>query len=195
MTTTSKSTRLRPLPALVASLAVLTVAAGGIAVADGPESSAQAIKKKKVRKIAANQADKAITQRAPTLEVLLAQSVADNAITTAKIADGAVTTSKLADSAVTSAKVEENAVKARELGPTQIVTNGAGLANNATGSVAVVCPAGTQMVSGGSTTTLGGNDLVLVLRSFPAGNGWIATYRNISGVAVTITAVATCLSG
>ena len=184
MSHTSKLARLRPRPAVVASLAVLTVAAGGIAAADGPDSSLQALKKSKVRKIAANQANKAITQRAPTLEVLLAQSVADNAITTAKIADGAVTSAKLA----------EEAVKARELGPTQIVTNGAGLANNATGTVAVNCPAGSQMVSGGGTTTLGGNDLVLVLRSFPSTNGWVVTYRNISTVAVTITAVATCLS-
>ncbi len=185
MSNTSRIRRLRPTPAVVASFAVLTVAAGGIAMADGPDSSLQALDRSKVRKIAANQANKAITQRAPTLEVLLAQSVADNAISTAKIADGAVT----------SAKIAENAVTARELGPTQIVTNGAGLANNATGTVAVNCPAGTQMVSGGATTTLGGNDLVLVLRSFPSTNGWVASYRNISGVAVTITAVATCLSG
>ena len=89
MSNTSRIPRLRPMPALVASFAVLAVAAGGVAVADdGPGSSLQAVKKSKVRKIAANQANKAITQRAPTLEVLLAQSVADNAITTAKIADG-----------------------------------------------------------------------------------------------------------
>lgn len=187
MSTSSTLTRLRPSPALVASLAVLTVAAAGTAVAapGDPDSSLQALNRSKVRKIATNQANKAITARAPTLEVLLAQSVADNAITTAKIADGAVTSAKLA----------EEAVKARELGPTQIVTNGAGLANNATGTVAVNCPTGTQMVSGGGTATLGGNDLVLVLRSFPSTNGWVVTYRNISGVAVTITAVATCLSG
>jgi hypothetical protein len=36
--------------------------------------------------------------------------------------------------------------------------------------------------------------LVLMLRSFPAGNSWVVTYRNISGVAQTITAAATCLS-
>ena len=185
MSNTSRIPRLRPMPALVASFAVLAVAAGGVAVADdGPGSSLQAVKKSKVRKIAANQANKAITQRAPTLEVLLAQSVADNAITTAKIADGAVTSAKLA----------EAAVKAREFGPTQIATNGAGLANNATGTVGVNSPASTQMSSGGGTTTLGGNDLVLMLRSLPSGNGWLVTYRNISGVAVTITAAATCLS-
>ena len=76
---------------------------------------------------------------------------------------------------MTSAKLAEAAVKAREFGPTQIATNGAGLANNATGTVGVNCPAGTQMISGGGTTTLGGNDLVLMLRSLPSGNGWRVT--------------------
>jgi hypothetical protein len=180
---------------LVVSFAALSVVAGGVAVAapDTTNSTLQAVKKSTVRKIAANQANKAITQRAATLEVLLAQSVADNAITTAKIADNAVTTPKIADSAVTGAKIAEDAVKARELGPTQVVTNGAGLANNATGTVAVNCPAGTQMVSGGGTATLVGNDLVLMVRTFPAGNGWAVTYRNISGAATTITAFASCL--
>ena len=180
----SKLSRLRPSPAVLASVAVITLVGGSAVMADDSDSSLQALNRSKVRKIATTQANKAITARAPTLEVLLAQSVADNAITTAKIADGAVTSAKLA----------EEAVKARELGPTQIVTNGAGLANNATGTVAVNCPTGTQMVSGGGTATLGGNDLVLMLRSFPSANGWIVTYRNISTVAVTITAVATCLS-
>lgn len=191
-----KLTALRPAPALVVSFVALTAVVGGTAFAapDAPDSSLQAIKKSKVRKIAANQADKAITQRAPTLEVLLAQTVADNAITTAKIADNAVTTPKIADNAVTSAKVAEEAVKARELGPTQVVTNGAGIANNTTASVTVACPAGTQLLSGGGSTTLGGNDLNLMLRSVPIGNGWGVTYRNVSGAALTITAFAVCLS-
>ena len=111
-----------------------------------------------MKAIAANQANKAITQRAPALQVLLAQTVADNAITSAKIAD--------------------DAVKAGELGPTQVVTsNGAGVANNTTGTVTVQCPAGTQMLSGGGNTTLGGNDLVLMLRSLA---GWERLVRHLS---------------
>lgn len=192
-----KFSTFRPSPALVVSFVALTALVGGTAVAapNAPDSSLQAVTKSKVRQIATNQANKAITQRAPTLEVLLAQTVADNAISTAKIADNAVTTPKIADSAVTSAKVAEEAVKARELGPTQVVTNGAGIANNTTASVAVACPAGTQLLSGGGSTTLGGNDLNLMLRSVPAGNAWVVTYRNISGAAQTITAFAVCLSG
>ncbi len=171
-----KLSRLRPSAALVVSFAALTLVAGGTAMAapDGPDSSLQALSKSQVRKIATNQANKAITDRASSLEVLLAQSVADNAITSAKIA--------------------EDAVKAKQLGPTQTVTNGAGIANGTTATVAVACPTGTQMISGGGTTTLGGTDLNLMVRSLPDGNGWTVTYRNVSGVALTITAVATCLS-
>ncbi|MEZ5118581.1 MAG: hypothetical protein R2686_01595 [Candidatus Nanopelagicales bacterium] len=197
----SRVSQLRPSPAIVVSFVAISALIGGTAAAapndPDPQSTSQAtsqaVKKSKIRKIATNKANKAITNRAPTLEVLFAQTVADNAVTTAKLADAAVTTAKLADNAVTGAKIAEEAVKGRELGPTQVVTNGAGIANNATGSVAVVCPAGTQMVSGGGTTTLGGTDLVLMLRSLPIGNGWVVTYRNISGVAQTITAVASCL--
>lgn len=207
----SRVSQLRPSPAIVVSFVAVSALIGGTAAAvpNDPDSqstsqaTSQAVKKSKIRKIATNKANKAITQRAPTLEVLFAQTVADNAVATAKLADSAVTaakladeavtTAKLADSAVTSAKMAEQSVKGRELGPTQVVTNGAGIANNATNSVAVACPAGTQMVSGGGTTTLGGNDLVPMLRSFPAGNGWVVTYRNLSGAAQTITAVANCL--
>ncbi|MGB3014414.1 MAG: hypothetical protein WBB41_07335 [Candidatus Nanopelagicales bacterium] len=217
----NRVSQLRPSPAIVVSFVAVSALIGGTAAAvpNDPDSqstsqaTSQAVKKSKIRKIATNKANKAITQRAPTLEVLFAQTVADNAVATAKLADNAVTTAKLADSAVTaakladeavttakladsavtSAKMAEQSVKGRELGPTQVVTNGAGIANNATNSVAVACPAGTQMVSGGGTTTLGGNDQVLMLRSFPAGNGWVVTYRNLSGAAQTITAIANCL--
>lgn len=190
-----KLSKFRPSPALVVSFAALTLVAGGTAIAapDTTNSSLQAVTKSKVRKIATNKANQAITQRAPTLEVLLAQTVADNAITTAKIADGAVTTPKIADGAVTGAKIEENGVKARELGPTTVVTNGAGIANTATGSVAVSCPAGTQLLSGGGNTVLVGNDNIFMVRSVPSGNGWLVTYRNLSGAATTITAFAVCL--
>lgn len=207
--------------AIVSVLALSALVAGTAAAAPGDptttatsnDSTAQAIKKKKVKRIATNRANKVVTQRAPSLEVLLAQTVADAAIATAKLADAAVTTAKLADAAVTEAKLADNAVttpkladdavtgpkiatnavKARELGPTQVVTNGAGLNNNASGTVAVQCPVGTQMISGGGVTTLSGNDLVLMVRSFPSGNGWAVTYRNISGNAQTITSFATCL--
>ncbi len=105
--------RLRPSPAVVVSFIALTAAVAGTAVAapgPAPDSTLQAVTKSKVKTIAKNQANKAITQRAPSLQVLLAQTVADNAITTAKIADNAVTTAKIADNAVTTAKIADNAV-------------------------------------------------------------------------------------
>ena len=130
--------RLRPSPAVVVSFVALTAVVAGTAVAapgPSPDSTLQAIKKSKVKTIAKNQANKAITQRAPTLEVLLAQTVADNAITTAKIADNAVTTAKIADNAVTTAKIADNAVTSAKIAANAVTS--AKIADNAVNSAKI----------------------------------------------------------
>jgi hypothetical protein len=81
-------------------------------------------------------------------------------------------------------------VGSNQLRTTVLAQNVAAIAANVGGSVTAVCPAGTQVISGGGTT----NDFdVKNVSSFRSGNGWIVAYKNDDNAARTITAIATCL--
>ena len=110
-----------------------------------------------------------------------------------KVAPDSLTADDLAPDSVGSSEIAAAGVKADELGPSQLaVSANVAIAANGTAVAAVACPAGTQVLSGGGTTSNFGVHLVT---SFQAGNGWIVAYQNTTATARTITAIATCLSG
>lgn len=59
----------RPTPASIVAILALIAAVAGTAVASGPDATSSAVTKKKVKKIAANEADQQTTERAPGLSV------------------------------------------------------------------------------------------------------------------------------
>lgn len=138
-------------------------------------------------------ADNAVTTTKIADNAVTTAKIADNAVTTTKIADNAVTTPKIAGNAVTTGKIADDAVKAGALGSTtQAVGANVAIPANGTATATVVCPAGSQVLSGGGGSN---NSLVFMVESFQSGNGWLVFSRNTDAAAHTIFATALCLNG
>ena len=90
----------RPSPAVVVVALALVAALAGTALA-GSDATTSAISKKKVKKIAQKQIDKAIDGVLP----VGSENIADGAVSSAKIAAGAVNRPRIANRAVNGAKL------------------------------------------------------------------------------------------
>jgi len=183
---------------LLAALA-LVFAMVGTAVA-GPDVISNKITKPTVKKIAKKQAKKQLRKNVSGSHVNLADAApptgpAGGDLTgdypKPLIGDLKVTETKIADAAVTSPKIATDAVRAGQLAATQQVTNTVGIAGNGNAAVSVQCPAGTQVINGGGTTSA---FTVFMVTTFQTGNGWIVAYHNSTATPRTITAVAQCLA-
>lgn len=191
--------RMRPSPALIVALIALFVSIGGVGYAASKigtndiQNGAVTNKKLAKKAVKTRKINKEAVKAGKIAPLAVKTSrIADLAVTTEKLADLGVTTEKLADDAVSNAKLQDDSVRAGELGGTQLAVNSAvPIAANGTAQAVAACPAGTQVLSGGGTTSSFGVHLV---SSFQAGNGWIVAYQNTTAAAQTITAAATCLS-
>jgi hypothetical protein len=116
--------------------------------------------------------------------------IGDGKIITSRLAEGAVATTKLAEGAVTSAKIADGQVRASELGTLLEVTKSTSAAEHAAAGVAVECPAGTKVVSGGFQASVQG---VIPAASRRFENGWEYNAKNETTGTAILTAIAYCL--
>jgi hypothetical protein len=126
------------------------------------------------------------------LESFGTKQIKTSAVATAKIKNAAVTTSKLPDNAVTSGKIADGEVRAGDLGTIVTAQNTLQIAAGAEGTVDVVCPEGSVILSGGGYWTTGLNNLRTTLKR---GNGWRVEGKNTLGVPAPLTVQAYCLTG
>jgi len=123
---------------------------------------------------------------------VLTDKIANDAVTTGKLAPEAVDTGKLANNSVNSAKIQNGQVRAADLGSIVQATNSAPVADTASVTVTVNCPAGTTVIAGGFQPANFGVEATSSLR---LGNGWRYQAINKSGGASTAPVFAYCLSG
>ncbi|HWG09269.1 MAG TPA: hypothetical protein VN672_09700 [Solirubrobacteraceae bacterium] len=117
-------------------------------------------------------------------------SIRDGRVVTSDLAEGAVTNPKLGNDSVTSGKIQDGQVRAGDLGAIVEATKGLSIAEKATGTVAVECPAGTKVLSGGFDTL---PKTAAASSSKRTGNGWEATVTAGESATTTLTAIAYCL--
>jgi hypothetical protein len=125
-------------------------------------------------------------------ETLTSADLGTASVTSSEVADQSLTANDLGPDSVGSSELQAGSVRASELGTIIDVSNKADIATGGNASVAVGCPAGTTVISGGNTIS---DYRVALAGSQRSGNGWIVHAHNYAGTNQTITVYAYCLSG
>jgi hypothetical protein len=125
-------------------------------------------------------------------DTLTAGDLGAASVTSSEVADQSLTANDLGPDSVGSSELQAGSVRASELGGIIQVSNAGTIKTADNASVAVACPAGTTVISGGNTIS---NYRVALAGSQRSGNGWIVHAHNYAGTDETLTVFAYCLSG
>jgi len=118
--------------------------------------------------------------------------VVDQSLTSADVANESLTSDDLGPNSVGSSEIQTGAIRASELGTIIQVSNSTAINGGSNASTSVACPAGTTVISGGSSA---GFYQVHVASSYRSGNGWHLDARSGAAGNTTITVFAYCLTG
>jgi hypothetical protein len=218
---TRKTRSFRPSPSIMISCVALFLALTGTAFAVGkntvrsPQILDGTIRTVDLRDNAVNSlkiAPDAVnsTQIAP--DAVGTEKIAPNAVTSPEVAPESLTAADLGNASVASSEVQDQSLGSADLGPDSVgstelqpsavraselgaiiqVSNETTIKGNSNASVAVACPAGTTVISGGSR---GGFYQVATSGSYRSGNGWLVDARSSANNDTTLTVYAYCLTG
>lgn len=123
---------------------------------------------------------------------LTANDLAANSVTSSEVADQSLTANDLGPDSVGASELQSGSVRAAELAPIIQASNATAIKGGGNASVTATCPAGTTVISGGSSA---GFYQVRVAGSYRSGNGWHLDARSDAVGDTTITAFAYCLAG
>lgn len=137
-------------------------------------------------------AENAVSSPEVAPDSLTANDLAANSVTSSEVADQSLTANDLGPDSVGPSELQSASVRAAELASIIQASNSTTIKGGGNASVTATCPAGTTVISGGSSA---GFYQVRVAGSYRSGNGWHLDARSDAVGDTTITAFAYCLAG
>lgn len=201
---TANSRRFHLSPALVISCVALIFALAGSAVAAGvvgknsvrsPQIVDGAVRTVDLRDNAVTDpkiAENAVDSPDIVENGVNASDLGTASVGTSEVQDQSLTSTDLGTDSVGSSELQAGAIRASELGPIITVSSSTAIKGGGNASVGVACPAGTTVISGGSSA---GFYQVQVSSSYRSGNGWHLDARSEAVNDTTITVYGYCLTG
>jgi hypothetical protein len=137
-------------------------------------------------------AENAVASPEVAPDSLTAGDLGAASVASSEVADQSLTQDDLGPSSVGSSEIQAGAVRASELGPIVQVSNATQIDAGKNATVAVACPAGTTVISGGNTAS---DYRVALTGAMRSGNGWLAHAHSYAPNNETLTVYAYCLTG